>query len=329
MNNLERTRIDYKRSTYYRHSIDKEELNTLLSTVEADAVYITSPDYLGNIVDVCGISEICKRHNVPLIVDNAHGAYLRFLEESRHPIDEGADMCSDSAHKTLPVLTGGAYLHISETSVYKEKFINSARDMLSLFASSSPSYLTLASLDLCNRYLSDGYSEKLSEAVTRVKRIKEELTSLGFSVMDTEPMKVVINTADFGYNGAELSHLMSDRGIEIEYADEEYIVLMVTPENTDTDFDALISFMSSLERKNTIKSKELFTHRPKCVVSAAEAYFMEKEIIPTELSLGRICASLSVSCPPAIPIAVLGEKIDEDTISLLKKYGVKEIEVVK
>ena len=75
-------------------------------------VYLTSPDYLGGMQDIAALSAVCDAHGVPLLVDNAHGAYLRFLPGgSRHPIDLGAAACCDSGHKTLPVLTGGAYLH--------------------------------------------------------------------------------------------------------------------------------------------------------------------------------------------------------------------------
>lgn len=77
------------------------------------AVYVTSPDYLGNILDIAGLSAVCAAHDVPLLVDNAHGAYLQFLAPSAHPIALGATACCDSYHKTLPVLTGGAYLQIS------------------------------------------------------------------------------------------------------------------------------------------------------------------------------------------------------------------------
>ena len=87
---------------------------TLCAMVEKPAaVYLTSPDYLGNVADIEGIAAVCRRHGTLLLVDNAHGAYLRFLSTSQHPMDLGADLCCDSAHKTLPVLTGGAYLHIA------------------------------------------------------------------------------------------------------------------------------------------------------------------------------------------------------------------------
>ena len=109
------------------------------------AVYLTSPDYLGNTLDITSISAVCRRYGVLLLVDNAHGAYLKFL--SRHPMDLGADMCCDSAHKTLPVLTGGAYLHVTK------EFAGGVKDAMALFGSTSPSYLILQSLDMANRFL--------------------------------------------------------------------------------------------------------------------------------------------------------------------------------
>ena len=114
------------------------------------AFYLTSPDYLGGMQDIAALSAVCDAHGVPLLVDNAHGAYLRFLPGgSRHPIDLGAAACCDSGHKTLPVLTGGAYLHLGPKAPVQEE--STVRSALALFGSTSPSYLILQSLDACNR----------------------------------------------------------------------------------------------------------------------------------------------------------------------------------
>ena len=117
--------------SYLSCKLDAKTLETQLAAHQPVAVYLTSPDYLGNIQDVGAIAEVCHRHNCLLLVDNAHGAYLRFLQPSRHPMDLGADVCCDSAHKTLPVLTGGAYLHISETAPVF--FREQAKNALALF----------------------------------------------------------------------------------------------------------------------------------------------------------------------------------------------------
>lgn len=94
--------------------ITAEQVAEGLKKSSAFAVYITAPDYLGGSPDIKGIAAACRAAGVPLLVDNAHGAYLKFLHPSKHPLDLGAAMSCDSAHKTLPVLTGGAYLHLSE-----------------------------------------------------------------------------------------------------------------------------------------------------------------------------------------------------------------------
>ena len=127
------------------------------------AVYITSPDYLGGQADIKEIAEVCHKYGTILAVDNAHGAYLRFLETSQHPIDLDADICCDSAHKTLPVLTGGAYLHISKNA--PKVFSEQAKYSMGLFGSTSPSYLIMSSLDLCNAYLAEGYKERLKQII--------------------------------------------------------------------------------------------------------------------------------------------------------------------
>lgn len=115
--------------------IDFAGLEKMLATLRPAAVYITSPDYIGNIADIAKIARLCHKYQSILMVDNAHGAYLKFLESSAHPIDLGADIVCDSAHKTLPALTGAAYLHISRTA--PDFFADYAENALSVFASTS------------------------------------------------------------------------------------------------------------------------------------------------------------------------------------------------
>ena len=144
--------------------VEPEALSSALDELSAEGrtpfgVYLTSPDYLGFVQDVAGLSAVCHAHGLPLLVDNAHGAYLHFLKEgSRHPIQLGADLCCDSAHKTLPVLTGGAYLHLGPSVQADEAAV---RNALALFGSTSPSYLILQSLDAANAVLADSFREKL------------------------------------------------------------------------------------------------------------------------------------------------------------------------
>ena len=141
------------------------------------AVYLTSPDYLGHTLDIAGIAAVCREKGVPLLVDNAHGAYLKFLTPSRHPIDLGADLCADSAHKTLPALTGGAYLHLSDRAA--RRWEKDVKEAMALFATASPSYLILRSLDLVNRYLED-YPARLAAFLPKTAALKNRLTEAGY-----------------------------------------------------------------------------------------------------------------------------------------------------
>ena len=314
--------------------INPSELEEALDNSESlpDAVYITSPDYLGNISDVKGLAKICHEYGIPLLVDNAHGAYLAFLKSSLHPLALDADMCADSAHKTLPVLTGGAYLHISKN--YNEFSVQEIRNVMSIFASTSPSYLTLQSLDLCNAYIADGYTQHLDLFVEKICLLKKKLCEMGFPPISSsfsEELKIVFSRDTCGYSGNELKSSLAGSGIEIEFADADYAVLMLTPENSDQDLIRLYNAFRSMERRAaSISAKKAFPIIPaQCAMSIREAILSDSEILPVKNAEGRICASPTVSCPPAVPILVSGERIDKASIELLRYYGIEKIEVTK
>ena len=291
------------------------------------AVYLTAPDYLGYSPDIKAIGAACKQAGVPLLVDHAHGAYLKFLTPSRHAIDLGAAMCCDSAHKTLPVLTGGAYLHLSRE--WAEKAGNQAKKAMELFGSTSPSYLILQSLDRCNAYLADGYGEKLAAAVEKVAVVRKSLQKQGWEVMDGDPLKLTVFTGKMGFTGAEAAEKLRQNGVECEFADLDAVVLMATPENTDRDFQRVLAAFGSLPKKAEIQAKRPPLGQPLRKMSIREAIFSPWEMVSSREAVGRICASPCVSCPPAIPIAVSGEGITEETAELLDLYGVAKIAVIR
>ena len=291
------------------------------------AVYLTSPDYLGNVADISGISAVCKRHGVPLLVDNAHGAYLHFLSPAQHPLDQGATMCADSAHKTLPVLTGGAYLHIAKDA--PEEYLARAGDALSLFASTSPSYLIMQSLDLCNAYLADGYAERLADTAARLSGVRAVLRAHGWVVPEGEPLKIVIDAAKGGCTGEEIAVLMRENGMEPEFADRDFLVLMCTPENTEQELVHFCAVLCSIPLKAPLSAPLLPLLRPVARLSPREAMLAPAEVLPLSRAKGRICAAPSVSCPPAVPLVVAGEEIDAEVLSHLSYYGTQSISVIK
>ena len=287
------------------------------------AVYLTSPDYLGGMAQIPALAQVCHQHGTLLLVDNAHGAYLRFLQSSLHPLDLGADLCCDSAHKTLPVLTGGAYLHLSPTA--PAQLAPLAKSALGLFGSTSPSYLTLASLDLCNRYLAEGYPQRLAEAVERLAELRERLTAAGWRVEPSDPLRVTV-AAPRGVTGQELAGQLRRQGAECEYADRDFLVLMATPENTPEELAQAAAALGQCPGEANPPQLPLARGERAC--SIRQAAFAPRETVDAAHSLGRVCGLPTVGCPPAIPIAVSGERITPEALALFAYYGIEQVEVL-
>ena len=313
-------------NSYLSCSITPEELEEFLqnSTEKPVAVYITSPDYLGGTSDIKGLADVCHKHDVLLAVDNAHGAYLKFLESSCHPIDLGADICCDSAHKTFPVVTGGAYLHISDKlSAFSSKDVKNA---LAMFGSTSPSYLILQSLDYCNTHLVS-YKENLLSFLPLIAQMKKRLEDKGFVFFGDEPMKLTFSAKDYGYTGTELADILAENNIFCEFADPDYLVLMPTPE-TEEELEKVEMVLSSIQKKEPIKTTTPKFIKPHKVLTIREAALSPSEISPVSECEGRILSAVTVGCPPAVPILVCGERITTETLKCFEYYGITHCSVV-
>ena len=288
------------------------------------AVYVTSPDYLGNTVDVRSLAEVCHARGVYLLVDNAHGAYLRFLQPSQHPIDLGADLCCDSAHKTLPVLTGGAYLHVSDTVF--ALFADHVKKSMMLFGSTSPSYLILQSLDAANAYLAEN-KDSYAAFARLANDHREKLSAYTFA--GDEPLKWTIATKPYGYLGVEFSDILRAWGVECEFADPDYVVLMLSPTLGADGVERLTAILANIPKKEAITVAPPAISRAERVLSAREAMLSACEPLPVADCEGRILADAGVGCPPAVPILVCGERIDRTAIEAFRYYGVERCNVIK
>ena len=317
----------YGNSDYLSCKIHAEDLEKAIIECHPTAVYLTNPDYLGNLLDIKSLASVCKKHNVLLAIDNAHGAYLRFLEPSLHPIDLGADLCCDSAHKTLPVLTGGAYLHLSES--LNQVWKNDVKHFMEYFSSTSPSYLIMASLDATNEVLNTTFRNSLSECIQRVDGLKNTLVQYGYTILSGEPMKITISTKEFGYTGNEIANLLMECDIYPEFYDSDYIVLMPSPYNTKDDLKRLETCLCGIERKPILINKPPKLEQSKKAMNVRQALFSSSITLDVSKSLGQVCSSVTVSCPPAILPVIPGEVISESSIEVMKYYGIETVRVVK
>lgn len=317
----------YGNSDYLSCKIHAEDLEKAIIESLPTAVYLTNPDYLGNLLDIKSLASVCKKHNVLLAIDNAHGAYLRFLEPSLHPIDLGADLCCDSAHKTLPVLTGGAYLHLSES--LNQVWKNDVKHFMEYFSSTSPSYLIMASLDAANEVLNTTFRNSLSECVRSVASLKNTLVQHGYTILSGEPMKITISTKEFGYTGNEIANLLMECDIYPEFYDSDYIVLMPSPYNTKDDLKRLETCLCGIERKPLLINKPPKLEQSKKAMNVRQALFSSSITLDVSKSLGQVCSSVTVSCPPAILPVIPGEVISESSIEVMRYYGIETVRVVK
>lgn len=315
--------------TLCRFVLDVNELKTALSdkNLPIAAVYITTPDYLGGMLDIEKIAELSHQSGIPLLVDQAHGAYLRFLPQSLHALQNGADLCCDSAHKTLPSLTGAAYLHVGNSAI--SAFENEAKEAMAFYGSSSPSYLTLASIDQTNKILAQGYDAVLAQTIKRIDTLKESICNRGFFVCESDPLKITVEASKSGYCGKELASILRQNKIEVEYADPDFAVFMATPSNTEDDFKKVEAVFASIKANAPLVSKKPKMKRLQVGCSAREAMLAPRETVATKDSLGRILATPCVACPPAVPIAVCGEVIGQSAIDAFLYYGIDKISVIK
>lgn len=300
--------------------------NKLISCGRPACLYVTSPDYTGKIADIRELSAICHRHGARLVVDNAHGAHLHFFEKSLHPMALGADMCCDSAHKMLPALTGAAMLHTS-----RQEYAPLLKPAMSLFASTSPSYPVMMSLDLCNKYIANDIRSDIAENLVYLGQLRDIFAGrLKFA--DCEPFHITVKASESGFDGRELACLLRKNDVECEYADRELLILLMSAVCRQEDYrrlsEAFERSLSSAGRYEKI-SRSFSMKLPERAMRIREAFFSTSEDVDVENSEGRICGAVRVPCPPAVPIVASGEIIDRECINIFKNYGISTVNVVK
>ena len=143
-----------------------------------------------------------------------------------------------------------------------------------------------------------------------------------------EPLKLTLRTAGRGYTGEELHDMLRDHGIECEFADREYLVMMPSADTPEGDLERLLSALRGIPRRKHVKENPPALPVPEKVLSIREAMFSPRETLPVNLAVGRVLADACVSCPPAVPVIIAGERITPQAAECMKYYNITECDVV-
>ncbi len=199
---------------------------------------------------------------------------------------------------------------------------------LSLFASTSPSYLILQSLDLVNALLTGDYPARIADTAARLDGLKTQLRAEGWTLTGTEPLKLTLCPKSRGYTGEELAVILGQSGIVCEFADPDYLVLMFTPACGADAFPRLLDALQAVPSRAPLREAAPPLPPPAPVLTPREALLSPFETVPVEKALGRILASPSVGCPPAVPILICGERIGAEALRLFAYYGIETVDVL-
>ena len=324
--------------------IDPKEVEAKLAQhPDIKAIVITSPTYEGIVSDVETIAGLAHAHNIPLIVDEAHGAHLPFDERfPKSALSCDADIVIQSMHKTLPSFTQTALIHMKKG--YAD--IGRIKEYIGYYQTSSPSYLFMAGMDECISTLEkegsrlwDAFFEMREEFLKKMARLQAIRILTG-----NDPCKLVISVKGTDLTGNELQKILLERyHIQLEMAAESYVLGIITMCDTKEGFDrlanALLEVDESLDKSMTELSEEAiiyeeYKHSNKSVVwqedivySLAEVREKEiKEVLIDEAE-GCVCADYVNLYPPGIPLFLPGERISKEHIALINRYLEKDMHV--
>lgn len=285
---------------------------------DAAAVYLTSPDYYGVLTEIAAIARLCRRRGVPLLVDNAHGAHLRFFP-GLHPMEQGADFCCDSLHKTLPALTGAALLQARESA-----WQGPLRQGMALFGSTSPSFLILLSAAQLAAGIA-GLAEGYRALAGRVAAVRDAAgAAWAVEQGPSDPCRIALRFAP-AYSREQFLSLLAGQGIREEYAGSAAAVLLPGVGDRLEEEARLAARM----QKAPLPPRAALPPGGQPVMRLRQARFAPWESVPLEKAAGRVAARPVYHCPPGVPLVCPGELIDEQIKNFCQACGVWALPVVK
>lgn len=315
----------------------KEVKNKIKENPDVKLVVLTSPTYEGIISDIKEIVKICHENKIPVLVDEAHGAHLKFMNKTKElsAVDAGADIVVQSVHKTLPALTQTSLLHINGNMVNEEKL----KHELSIFETSSPSYILMASIENCldflqqNENMFEKYEENLEYFYSKTKEIKKlEILKNKLTDQYFDDGKIVIITTKTNITGKELSEILRKKyKIELEMSSVNYAIAMTSVCDSKENVERLINALIDIDAKLEIQKMPKYEFENILPIISKSIYEAEKEdkFVKTDYRKveGRISKEYMWVYPPGIPIITPGEIISKDIINLLEQISEAGLEI--
>ena len=318
---------------------------------KVEAVFITSPTYEGRCSDIEGIAHACHKRGIPLIVDSAHGAHFGFGKKydkdgeydsvPENTINLGADIVIHSVHKTLPSMTQTSLVHISENEELSDK----VKKYLRIYQTSSPSYVLMASIDLCMQEMEengDRYIEALLDYRNRISdktRLLKNIVIPGREIID-DPAKVVICDSSGTMTGKQIYGILREEyNLQLEMAGDKIALAILSGWDTTEGIDRLIEAVSELDEKiqktkiNTGTSvndpifKKGLTEYPNVIMKLSEAWDRPTEETLLKEAKGKVAGDFINLYPPGIPLIVPGEEFSEELIQDICGYIEEDLNV--
>ncbi|EOD01056.1 aminotransferase class I/II-fold pyridoxal phosphate-dependent enzyme [Caldisalinibacter kiritimatiensis] len=344
LGNLKTTYIypNYRKEDKVATGINPEDVENALKTdSDIKAVVITYPSYYGICSDIKEISKIVHKYNKILIVDEAHGAHLKFSD--RLPIsalEAGADIVIQSTHKTLPAFTQSSMVHVGTERVDIERL----KTMLSIYQTTSPSYILMASLDLARAYMETEGKQRLDNLIDNIEKWTTYLKEIkGVNIFDKnniaddnfydfDKTKIMIDLTDINITGKHLETILrEDYKIQLEMADNYYGVALTTVLDQEENIEKLAKAIEDISKKEKYRESKIYdisikSIKPEINLSLYDAFNKDTEIEYLQKSVGRISGSFIIPYPPGIPILCHGEIITEEIIDYIENLKKNNIE---
>jgi arginine/lysine/ornithine decarboxylase len=312
----------------------------LMNHPKIQAVFVVSPTYDGIVSDIEAIAKVVHRFRLPLIVDEAHGAHFSFGRRGGFPvsaIELGADVVIQSLHKTLPSFTQTAVMHV------REGYVDMGRldRYVHMYQTSSPSYVLMAGIESCIRYMTGDGREEMKLFSGKIKEVRRILSGLKhlrlltdkekgmYGIYEMDCSKVIISTRGTGKSGAWLAGwLRKEYHLEMEMCGSDYVTAILTLADTQEGLERLCNALLYIDSK--ISTKERFEggntlcqeleRMVECRMTIAEAMEESRCKVKIPDGEGRVSAEFVYVYPPGIPIVVPGEVLKKESVDLIMKY---------